>query len=71
MRVTEERSETERHWDNIAMGLIAVSTAAAAAVFLIVGNGGSEANPASDLDILIATFGMTATCCIYAPCFWL
>ena len=36
MRRTETRSETEKHWDNIAMAITAVSTAAAAAVFLVM-----------------------------------
>ena len=33
MRQTEERSETERHWDSIA-----ITTAASAAVFFIMRN---------------------------------
>ena len=35
MRQTEERSETERHWDNIAITTIAI---ASAAVFFIMRN---------------------------------
>ena len=42
MARSEERSETERHWDIIAGTSITASTAAAAAVFLIVGNGQQE-----------------------------
>ena len=41
MARSEERSETERHWDIIAGTSITASTAAAA-VFLIVGNGQQE-----------------------------
>ena len=42
---TETRSQAERHWDNIAMAITAVSTAAAVAVFLILDQrGGGEAH---------------------------
>ena len=49
MRRNEERSETERHWDAIA--IIAVSTAATAAVFLIMGNGGADSPRWADLPV--------------------
>ena len=61
MTRTEARSETERHWDNIAMGLIAVATAAAAAVFLIMGKGEPRAEPAGDLDVFISVMSFMAT----------
>ena len=47
MEQNERRSETERHWDNLAMTTI---TAAPAAVFLIARNGPQEPGPAGDLD---------------------
>ena len=46
MEQNERRSETERHWDNLAMTTI---TAAPAAVFLIARNGPQEPGPAGDL----------------------
>ena len=48
MEQNERRSETERHWDNLAMTTI---TAAPAAVFLIARNGQQEPGPAGDLDL--------------------
>ena len=61
MQQTEGRSETERHWDNIAMTTITVATAAIAAVFLIARNSQQDAGPVGNLDILNATMAFFAS----------
>ena len=61
MGQNEARSETERHWDNVATTTITLATAAVAAVFLIMGNGQQEPDPAGDLDLFNAIMALFAS----------
>ena len=61
MQQTEKRSETERHWDSIAMTTIAEATAATAAVFFIMRNSQQEPEPIGVLDLLNAAIAFSAS----------
>ena len=61
MRQNETRSETERHWDNVATTTITLATAATAAVFLIARNGQPEPVPASNLTFFNAMMSLFVT----------
>jgi hypothetical protein len=60
MGQNEKRSETERHWDNLAMTTITVATAAIAAVILITRNGQQEPGMAGDLNLFNAMMAFFA-----------
>ena len=60
MGQNEKWSETERHWDNLAMTTITVATAAIAAVILITRNGQQEPGMAGDLNLFNAMMAFFA-----------
>ena len=61
MQQTEVRTETERHWDNLAITTIAVATAATAAVFFIMRENLQGVEPAGDLELFSSVMGLSAS----------
>ena len=66
-RVRGERSDTERHWDNICLGLIPIGAAAFAAVFLVV----KPVAESVELDKTVTLVGLTGAAMAGLALMWL